>query len=96
VRVLRLRLLPCFAHELGIDDFCYERRNDLETLGFSRRIKAITEGNLDQNALTPIMVRLRDSRELSRTIATVYGNIISREAHLAKFHRDLASATASS
>jgi 2-methylcitrate dehydratase PrpD len=83
--------------ELAFNDFSHERRHDPETLALGRRIKAITDDNPDPNALTPITVavRLKDGRELSRTIDTVYGNPakpMSREAHLAKFRRNFASA----
>lgn len=83
--------------DLGIDDFNEERRHDPETLALGRRIKAVVDRNPDPNALTPVTmtVRLKDGRELSRTIDTVYGNPakpISREAHLAKFHRNFQSA----
>jgi hypothetical protein len=63
----------------------------------SRRIKVVADGNLDPNILTPVTVtvRLKDGRELARTIDTVHGNPatpMSREAHLAKFRRNFSSA----
>ncbi len=75
---------------LGIDDFSEERRRDPETLALGRRIKTVVDGNPDANALTPVtvVVRLKDGREISRTIDTVYGNPakpMTREAHLDKF-----------
>jgi aconitate decarboxylase len=83
--------------DLGIDDFSEERRHDPKTLALGRRIKAVVDRNPDPNALTPVTmtVRLKDGRELSRTIDPVYGNPakpMSREAHLAKFHRNFQSA----
>jgi aconitate decarboxylase len=83
--------------QLGIDDFGDERRHDAETLALGQRIKVVVDGNPDPNALTPITVtvRLKSGRELSRTIETVYGNPakpMSREAHVAKFRRNFASA----
>ena len=81
---------------VGIDDFSEVRRNALETLDLGRRIVAAVDDNPDPNALTPVTVtvRLRDGRELRRTIGTVYGNPakpMSREAHLEKFRRNFAS-----
>ena len=57
----------------------------------------IVDGNPNPNALTPITVRIRlkDGREVSCTIDTVYGNParpMSREAHVHKFRRNFASA----
>lgn len=83
--------------ELGITDFSEERRHDPQRLALGRRIKTVADANPDPNALTPITVRIRlkDGRELSRTIDTVYGNPakpMNREAHLAKFQRNFASA----
>jgi aconitate decarboxylase len=83
--------------ELGIDDFSDERRRDPARLALGRRIKVVVDGNPNPNALTPITVRIRlkDGRELSRTIDTVYGNParpMSREAHVHKFRRNFASA----
>jgi 2-methylcitrate dehydratase PrpD len=82
---------------LGIDDFSDWRRRDPETLALGRRIKVVVDGNPDPNALTPVAVtvRLKNGRELSRTIDTVYGNPakpMSREAHLVKFRRNFGSA----
>ena len=79
--------------QLGIDDFSDECRHDPETLALGKRIKMVVDHNPDPNALTPItvVVRLKEGRELSRTIHTVYGNPakpMSREAHLAKFRRN--------
>ena len=76
--------------KLGIDDFSEARRHDPETLALGRRIAAVVDDNPDPNALTPVavVVRLRDGRELERSVGTVYGNPakpMSREAHLAKF-----------
>jgi 2-methylcitrate dehydratase PrpD len=89
--------VPCCADGLGIDDFSDARRQDPETLALGRRIKLVVDGNPDPNALTPVTVtvRLKDGRELSRTIDTVYGNPakpMSREAHLAKFRGNFQSA----
>ena len=83
--------------ELGIDDFSDECRRDPARLALGRRIKVVVDGNPNPNALTPITVRIRlkDGRELSRTIDTVYGNParpMSREAHVRKFRRNFASA----
>jgi aconitate decarboxylase len=66
-------------------------------LALGRRIKLVVDGNPDPNSLTPVTVtvRLKDGRELSRTIDTVYGNPakpMSREAHLAKFRDNFQSA----
>jgi len=83
--------------ELGSDDFSAEARRDPARLALGRRIKVVVDGNPNPNALTPITVRVRlkDGRELSRSIDTVYGNParpMSREAHLLKFRRNFASA----
>ena len=83
--------------ELGTDDFSDEHRHDPERLALGRRIKVTIDSNRDPNALTPVTVsvRLKDGRELSCTIDTVYGNPakpMSREAHLAKFRRNFESA----
>ena len=82
---------------LTIDDFSDERRRDPETLALARRIKVVADTNPDPNALTPVsvVVRLKGGRDLSRTVETVYGNPakpMSREAHLAKFHRNFDAA----
>jgi 2-methylcitrate dehydratase PrpD len=83
--------------QLGIEDFSDERRHDPETLALGKRIKVVADDNPNPNALTPVTVavRLKDGRELSRTIRTVYGNPakpMSREAHLAKFRRNFETA----
>jgi 2-methylcitrate dehydratase PrpD len=83
--------------ELGLDDFSEEYRRDPARLALGRRIKVVVDGNPNPNALTPITVkiRLKDGRELSRRIDTVYGNParpLSREAHLGKFRRNFAFA----
>jgi aconitate decarboxylase len=83
--------------KLGIDDFGDEQRRDPDKLALARRIKVVVDSNPDPNALTPIRVsvRLRDGHALSRSIDVVYGNPakpMSREAHLAKFRRNFASA----
>lgn len=83
--------------DLRVDDFSDERRHDPETLALGRRIEVVADGTKDPNALTPVTVtvRLKGGGKLSRTIDTVYGNPakpMSREAHLAKFHRNFRSA----
>jgi len=83
--------------ELGLDDFGEQPRRDPARLALGRRIKVVVDGNPNPNALTPVTVRLRlkDGRELSRTIDTVYGNParpMTREAQVHKFRRNFASA----
>jgi aconitate decarboxylase len=83
--------------EVGSDDFADEQRCDPERLALARRIKVLVDNNPDPNALTPVTVsvRLRDGRALSRSLDLVYGNPakpMSREAHLAKFRRNVGSA----
>jgi 2-methylcitrate dehydratase PrpD len=83
--------------EVGSDDFADEQRRDPERLALARRIKVLVDNNPDPNALTPVTVsvRLRDGRALSRSLDLVYGNPakpMSREAHLAKFRRNVGSA----
>ncbi len=83
--------------DLRVDDFSDERRHDPQTLALGRRIAVVADGTKDPNALTPVTVtvRLKGGGKLSRTIDTVYGNPakpMSREAHLAKFHRNFRSA----
>ena len=82
---------------VDVDDFSDVRRKDPETLALGTRIAAVVDDNPDPNALTPVTVsvRLKDGRELSRTIDTVYGNPakpMTREAHLAKFRRNFGAA----
>ena len=82
---------------VDVDDFTDARRKDPETLALGKRISTVVDDNPDPNALTPVTVsvRLKDGRELSRTIDTVYGNPakpMAREAHLAKFRRNFAAA----
>jgi aconitate decarboxylase len=83
--------------ELGLEDFSEAARRDEVRLALGRRIKVVADGNPNPNALTPVTVRIRlkDGRELSRSIDTVYGNParpMSREAHVHKFRRNFASA----
>jgi 2-methylcitrate dehydratase PrpD len=83
--------------DLSVDDFSDERRHDPETLALGHRIEVVPDGTKDPNALSPVTVtvRLKGGDKLSRTIDTVYGNPakpMSREAHLAKFHRNFRSA----
>ena len=83
--------------EVRSHDFADEQRRDPERLALARRIKVLVDNNPDPNALTPVTVsvRLRDGRALSRSLDLVYGNPakpMSREAHLAKFRRNLGSA----
>jgi aconitate decarboxylase len=83
--------------KLDIADFSDARRRDPATLDLGKRIAVVVDANPDPNALTPVTVtvRLKDGRQLSRTITTVYGNPakpMSREAHLAKFRANFSSA----
>ncbi len=81
---------------LDIGDFSEARRRDAATLALARRIATVVDANPDPNALTPITVsvRLKDGRQFSRRVDTVYGNPakpMHRDAHLAKFRRNFAS-----
>lgn len=79
---------------VDLDDFTPEARADAASLELARRIQIVQDGNPDPNALTPIVVdiELRDGRTVSRTLDIIYGNPanpMTRDAHLAKFRRNL-------
>lgn len=82
---------------LDVGDFTTEGLGDGETLALARRIAIEADDNPDPNALAPVAVavRLHSGAEHSTTLSVVYGNPakpMSREAHLAKFRRNLAFA----
>ncbi|MEQ9639754.1 MAG: MmgE/PrpD family protein [Alphaproteobacteria bacterium] len=82
---------------VDVPDFRAEAMADAGSLDLAGRIEVIAVDNPDPNALVPITVELktRDGRTLSETVDVIYGNPakpMSREAHLAKFRRNLANA----
>ena len=82
---------------IGIEDFRDEAYRDAETHALAQRMSMIVCDEGDLNALTPveIEVALKSGARHATTIGTVYGNPkkpMSREAHLAKFRRNAASA----
>ena len=75
---------------VGTEDFYPATFMDQETLDLAGRVHVLSDGNPDENAMTPVAVdiALGDGAMVTTTIDTVYGNPrkpMSPDAHLAKF-----------